>query len=296
MSLATAITESAPAPRINPAASPESVNVWKDIVSPKYDRFESVMVAACQAQSDAVWPELPEVFDSLAVDVGCGFGEATRALAQRYPAARVVGIDCAEVLIERARGRHAWLGNLDFVLGDVGEYVPDAKVQLLFSRFGLMFFERPVQTLRHLHGWMQPGGVLRAWTWQPKVKNPWLTSATEILLRHVPPVDEGAPSCGPGPFSMSDRDTTRAILEAAYFTDVRFHSVERRVFVGEDARRAADVQLALGPAGEIMRHAVEAGHPGVERARAEVEEALEAHATPRGVFLPSASWAIEARA
>jgi len=282
------------AAEFNPAASPESAGIWNDVVSSKYDAFEVIMVGAAQSHGDQVWDELPHEASSLVVDLGCAFGDATRRLAARYPRASVIGIDCAELLLERARSRHGHVPNLEFVLADAGRYAPPGPVDLCFARFGLMFFERPVSALRHVRSWLRPGAALSALVWQSREKNPWLTLARDLVLRHVPPVDDGAPSCGPGPFSMADLDTTTAMLEAAGFRDLRFRSVEAAVFIGESAERAADLQLSLGPAGEIMRHAQSLGHPGVGAARAEVVRALESHVTPAGVRLPSASWLISA--
>jgi ubiquinone/menaquinone biosynthesis C-methylase UbiE len=280
----------------NPAASPESARIWDAVVAAKYDAFEVIMVGAAQSHGDQVWDDLPSEASSLIVDIGCAFGDATRRLAARYPRASVVGIDCAALLLERARSRHGHVPNLDFVLADAGVYVPPRPAELCFARFGLMFFERPVSALRHVRSWLRTDGELRALVWQSRERNPWLNLARDLVLRHVPPVGDGSPSCGPGPFSMADLDTTNAILEAAGFRGVRFRSVEASVFIGDNAERAADLQLSLGPAGEIMRHAYEQGHPGIDAARAEVVGALESHVTPAGVHLPSASWLISANA
>ncbi|MEY2930591.1 MAG: hypothetical protein RL033_1340 [Pseudomonadota bacterium] len=278
------------------AASPECVGIWDQVVATKYDAFEVIMVGAAQSHGDQIWDELPVEASSLVVDVGCAFGDATRRLAARYPRASVIGVDCAALLLERARSRHGHVPNLDFVLADAGVYVPPRPAELCFARFGLMFFERPVAALRHLRSWLRPGGELRALVWQHREKNPWINLARDLVLRHVPPVDDGSPSCGPGPFSMADLDTTNGILEAAGFRNVRFRSVEASVFIGDNAGRAADLQLSLGPAGEIIRHAQERGHPGIDAARAEVVQALERHVTPAGVHLPSASWLLSANA
>jgi ubiquinone/menaquinone biosynthesis C-methylase UbiE len=279
---------------IRPAASPGAARVWNDVIASKYDAFEVVMVESAQSHGDRVWDDLPDEASSLVVDLGCAFGDATRQLAARYPRASVVGIDCSELLLQRARSRHGQVRNLDFVLADAGRYAPPGPVDLCFSRFGLMFFERPVSALRHVRSWLRSGGTLSALVWQSSEKNPWITLARDVVLRHVPPVNDGAPNCGPGPFSMADLDTTTAILEAAGFRELRFRSVEAPVCIGDSAQSAANLQLALGPAGEIMRHAQDLGHSGVEAARADVVRALESHVTPAGVWLPSASWLITA--
>ena len=282
------------------AASPEATAIWNDVVAPKYVDFEAVLVSAAQAHSDQIWSSLDRLpHTRRIIDVGCGSGDTTRHLAEAHPAARVTGLDCSEPLLALARQRHGSVPNLEFVLEDAGRYRPEAQVDLCFSRIGLMFFERPVQTLRWIRSWLRPKAILGAVVWQARERNPWLNLARDAVLEHVQPVDALAPSCGPGPFSMGDRETTLAIFERAGFSDVRFTSLEAPVRIGDSPEAAARFQLAIGPAGEIMRHATEANDPGIPAARARVVELLAQargdHADA-GVVLPSASWWIEALA
>src|SRR5262245_51167484 len=281
--------------RFDPAESPRAVTIWREVVAAKYARFERVLVESAERHSEQLWHELSLPDDGLAVDVGCGFGDTSARLAQQTRG-RVVGIDCTAPLLDLAKARYAELTNLSFVLADAGAFTPDAPVDLCFSRFGLTFFERPVQTLRRIRSWMRPGSRLGTLVWHQRQRNPWLELARDLVLRHVPPVDDGAPTCGPGPFSMQDRETATAIFEAAGFRDLRFRALEASVWIGGNAREAAEFQLAMGPAGEIMRHAEASGHAGIAAASAEVLAELERHETPAGVFLPSTSWWIDARA
>lgn len=53
----------------------------------------------------------------LAVDLGCGPGNSTEVLAQRFPDASVMGVDNSEEMVETARQR---LPTISFTLGDIG--------------------------------------------------------------------------------------------------------------------------------------------------------------------------------
>ena len=74
-----------------------------------------------------------------------------------------------------------------------------------------------------------------------------------------------------------------------------FERTDGPVMIGRDVTQAIEFQLALGPAGEIVR---EAG-PIAEARRGEIEAALrselERHAGDRGVHMQSSSWTITAR-
>lgn len=83
-----------------------------------------------------------------AVDLGCGTGHAFDALAKRFPAAAVVGIDIAPAMLARARGRSRWwqrvLGARQpaLVCADA-ERLPlaSASVDLVFSNLALQWCE-----------------------------------------------------------------------------------------------------------------------------------------------------------
>lgn len=60
---------------------------------------------------DAAWKKalvaaLPDIPSPLCIDVACGTGDLTLALAKRYPMGRIVGLDLTGAMLDRARGRH----------------------------------------------------------------------------------------------------------------------------------------------------------------------------------------------
>ena len=276
---------------LNPALSPEACEVWDQVVAPKYARFERILVDAARALSLQVRAELPNV--RLAVDVGCGFGDTCVELAEHCE--QVIGIDCSELLCQIAKQRYGAVNNLTFENQDVGNYAPPRKADLVYSRFGLMFFERPVQALRHIRSWMREGAALRTLVWSQRADNPWLELGKSAVLDILPPVDAEAPNCGPGPFSLSDPETTEGILHAAGFRDVRMRLLKARVNLGTPTD-AAHFQFAMGPVGEIVRHAQERNASGVSAAFGAVRDALSRHTAGTEVTLECAAWWVEATA
>src|SRR3978361_269434 len=86
------------------------------------------------------------------VDVGCGCGATSVALAQRVGAAGPVrGIDISAPMLARARQIQPAGLPVDFVLADATVYPFDpASFDLLFSRFGVMFFADPTLSLHNV--------------------------------------------------------------------------------------------------------------------------------------------------
>ena len=75
------------------------------------------MVRNLAAQAQAIWPQEAPLFDRYALpararilDAGCGTGEITMRLAERYPQASVLGVDIIDAHLDLARSRAAPLG------------------------------------------------------------------------------------------------------------------------------------------------------------------------------------------
>ena len=74
-----------------------------------------------------------------------------------------------------------------------------------------MFFANPVWALRNVREALVPGGRLVMVVWRRRTDNDWLYRAQTIVERIVErPEEYDEPTCGPGPFSMADADTTSA--------------------------------------------------------------------------------------
>src|SRR5262245_1263044 len=87
------------------------------------------------------------------VDVGCGCGDTSLALARVVGATgRVTGIDVSRPMLERARerSRTAGLGTVAFLEADAQTHRFVPEHDLLFSRFGVMFFIDPLAALSNL--------------------------------------------------------------------------------------------------------------------------------------------------
>lgn len=89
-------------------------------------------------------------------DLGCGTGDLTVLLADRWPAARVWGLDSSSEMLARARTdtRVAW------VLGDIVTWEPDQSVDLIFSTAALHWVGDHERLFPRLVGLLAPGGVL----------------------------------------------------------------------------------------------------------------------------------------
>jgi ubiquinone/menaquinone biosynthesis C-methylase UbiE len=274
------------------------VQFWNEVLAPKFIRFKHVLVDGLTQHSEAIFPSLPVRPGDRVLDVGCGFGDTAIKLANMVgPEGEVVGIDCCDAFLDYARKdieAHG-LTNVRLMRGDAEIALPQDQFDFVFARFGTMFFANPVAGLRNMRKSLRPGGRMVHIVWRDRSDNPWLSMAKDIVLQYLPPPGDDAQTCGPGPFSMSDEDTVRAMMKAAGYSDIEFRRVDAPVLIGADVADAIAFQLAIGPAGEVFREAGEVA----EQRRGEIEAAL-AEAIARqttsseGIVMPSSSWVISA--
>lgn len=274
------------------------VRFWNEVLAPKFIRFRHILVDGLSQHSEAVFPALPVRKGDRILDVGCGFGDTAIKLAELAgPEGEVVGIDCCDAFLDHARREAAarTRQRVSFVRGDAEIALPTNGYDLVFARFGTMFFANPVAGLRNMRKALRPGGRMVHIVWRDRADNPWLSMAKDIVLRFLPEPGAGAQTCGPGPFSMADEATVRSMMSIAGYDDIRFRRVDAPVLVGKDVADAIAFQLAIGPAGEVFREAGEEA----ERKRREIEaalgQALDRHRAPDGaVVMDSSSWVISA--
>ena len=271
---------------------------WNDVLVPKFERFRNIMMNGLSLHSAVPLGNLTLAPGARALDVGCGWGDTAIDLARKVgPEGAVLGLDCCDAFLQKGRddAKAAGLANVRFVAADVETYPFTPGFDLAFSRFGMMFFANPVAAMRNVRRALKPGAIFMFVAWRSIENNPFLGMPKEVVSRYLPPPGENAQTCGPGPFSMANPDIVAAQLRAAGFEMLGHERVDGEVMVGADLAQAVDFQLALGPAGEIVR---EAG-PVAEARRAEIEEALHAalepHARDDGVWMMSSSWTYTAR-
>jgi trans-aconitate 2-methyltransferase len=92
------------------------------------------------------------------VDLGCGPGNTTARLLQRWPDAHVMGIDNSAEMIGHARGQ-AVPGRLEFRQGDLRDWVPEQPVDVLVSTATLQWVPGHAALFPRFIKSLAPGGT-----------------------------------------------------------------------------------------------------------------------------------------
>ena len=91
------------------------------------------------------------------VDLGCGPGNSTELLVDRFPGARVVGVDNSPAMLESARKR---MPKTQFELADIANWQPEQAPDLIYSNATLQWVPDHPTLIPRLFSLLTPGGVL----------------------------------------------------------------------------------------------------------------------------------------
>jgi SAM-dependent methyltransferase len=229
-----------------------------------------------------------------------GFGDATLRIASLVgPDGEVLGVDVAPRFIETARREagEAAAANVRFSVLDVQSDPLGGPYDLAFSRFGTMFFANPVAAMRNIRSSLAPGGRLVMVVWRRRTDNEWLYRAQTIVEGIVSrPEEYDEPTCGPGPFSMADADTTSEVLQHAGYSEISLRRCDLPILIGRDVEEAIELVTALGPAGEILRLAGDRAAHLHEQVSTALRSGMADLDEGNGVRAGSSTWIVSATA
>jgi len=95
-------------------------------------------------------------------DLGCGAGNVTRLLAERWPASRIVGVDSSAAMLAKARGDASQgdASGIEWLRADLATWRPDAPADVLYSNAALHWLDDHAALFPALFRSLAPGGVL----------------------------------------------------------------------------------------------------------------------------------------
>jgi SAM-dependent methyltransferase len=228
------------------------------------------------------------------VDVGCGTGASSIALAERAGSSgQVLGIDVSGPMLARAAERLPPGVPVRFVRADATTYrFESAAFDLRFSRFGVMFFADPARTFANLRTALKPSGRLAFACWRKFDENPWLQVPLRATLEHVAPLPRPGPE-DPGPFSFASEQHVHRILADAGFRSVVLEprDFDLDIACGGGIEEALKAAMALGPTSRALQD-----HGPETRAAvaSSILRALQPYQNGKRVALAGAIWLVTA--
>jgi SAM-dependent methyltransferase len=191
------------------------------------------------------------------LDVGCGTGSTTLAIARRIgQAGRAIGLDISDPMIAVARDRAANEGSAAALIAADAEshrFEPP-RFDAIVSRFGVMFFADPVRAFANLRLAARKDAALTCIVWRSAGENPFMTTAEHAaapLLANIPP----RRTDGPGQFAWADDGKVARILGDSGWSGIAIEPLDVTcAFPQSELDRYV---TRLGPLGPIFREAEE---------------------------------------
>jgi len=278
-------------------ANHEQIRYWNEQSGPRWVKYQQRLDTQLEHLGLTAMQRAQVKPEEHVLDVGCGCGQTALELAERVgPHGSVLGIDISQPMLARAQDRRDEIrvANLQFLHADAQTYPFDReRFDLIFSRFGVMFFDDPQAAFHNLCTALRPSGRLCFICWQVLEKNDWVRVPLRAVSQYVQLPAPSSPHA-PGPFALADPDHVRRLLEAAGFSGPRIESYETQLNLGgaRNIDEAVEFTLEIGPVATPLR---EADAPARVRAIEAIREALIPHTNPDGIRLGGAVWLVSAQ-
>ena len=264
---------------------------WRDAVGRTWAENYRLTDRAFAGLTERLLHRIGDCSGQAVLDIGCGAGELSLAVARNHPSATVLGLDVSPALLAAAQQRGADHAKVRFAEGDAATWQdPAFHPDKLISRHGVMFFDAPRDAFRHLREAARPGAELVFTCFRHPQLNAWASELAGLL--ELP----GNPDpTAPGPFAFADEAHVRGILGDAGWRNIVLDPVDFAYVagVGEDpVSDAVNLFTRIGPAAPALRALDGAAR---ERALGWVREWLEQHRSGDLVALGAAAWIVTAQ-
>lgn len=191
------------------------------------------------------------------IDIGCGTGDTLLAFARDVgPSGAVLGVDVSVPMLDFAKHRaaEATLSNAAFALADATSYAFEPRwADLVYSRFGVMFFDDPIRAFTNIRSGMKAGGRLVFVCFRTMPESPWFRVPIEAARPHVPPQPPVDP-LAPGMFSLASEERQRGILTGAGFRELVLKATDVPID-GKDTEQSMAFITQAGPLPALLENA-----------------------------------------
>jgi SAM-dependent methyltransferase len=281
--------------------NPYRVSEWNGSTAQRWVAHQSRLDAMLEPFGEAALEVASPRPGERGLDIGCGAGTSSFALGNRVGVlGRVLGLDISEALVARAGSLRDERDcrNVVFEVADAASApFPAGEFDLLFSRFGTMFFADPVAAFTHMRRALRLDGRVVFVCWREAALNDWVRLPLGAIKGLLPPQPRPDPEA-PGPFSFGDAERVKRILAQAGFREVKLAAFDSPIPFGWGESREEAVEDAVRMAFEVgpLSRALENQDDRVRQQASEaVRAAFAARPGSNSVLIEGAAWIVTAR-
>ena len=269
-------------------------NAWENETGDNWAKAAIFMEAVLEPVRDLVLTAAAIQPGERVLDIGCGTGPTTLSAAREAgPNGSAIGVDVSPKLVEMAisKARASDTGpQVTFEVADAQTWRTDDPVDLVISRFGVMFFDDPIAAFTNIRQNVKPGGRLAFVVWREAKEAEMFTFTQKVIDPFLAePLQPPADPYAPGPNSLFDKPRTIDLFELAGWMDVTMEAVDIDLIA---SRQAAVEFYDFSPAPNILEQ------QGIDEAPVKEawEKAVDEKIAKDGVFaLHSGVWVVRAR-
>jgi SAM-dependent methyltransferase len=278
----------------SPTAQTYQAAYWNEAGGQAWVELQGLMDGLNKSVEEAVVETAFPGAGKAVVDIGCGAGATTLAMARRLGAGgEALGVDVSQPLLELARGRaeREGLANARFALGDAQTLdIGEGRFDAAMSRYGVMFFSDFDAAFANIRRGVKAGGKLAFACWRSPADNPLAAVPTKAAAHLLPPLPKPDPAA-PGRFAFADPARVQGILERSGWSQIAIDRLDAPTPISlEDL---TTLSLRMGPIAAALRDADAAAAAKVREA---VVEALEPHVENGIIPMIAGCWMVTARA
>jgi len=250
----------------------EQFEYWNEKSGPKWAKLDDSMNERFSILTEELFSRADINENDRVLDIGCGGGQTSFKASQLVGySGQVLGADISETLLSLARSKFSNTSNLDFSLCDAQNHeFQSNEFDKIISRFGVMFFEDPVEAFRNIYRSLKVNGSLNFVCWSDMIENEFFTEGADIITNHtqinLPPLTRE-----PGPFAFREKSYIEEILSLSGFKNIKIDKVKTTILTKDSAEQAAEILMNIGPRAKMLSQA-SLSDEAMHKIREQIEE------------------------
>ena len=234
----------------------EQFEYWNEKSGPKWVKLDDSLNERFSILTRELFSRANIDKNDRVLDVGCGGGETSFQISKLVGNnGYVMGADISETLLHFAKRKFSNIDHLDFNVCDVQNYkFGKNSFDKVTSRFGIMFFENPIEAFKNIHFSLKNNGSLNFVCWSNMIENEFFTEGIDIIGEYTKKTLSPSTK-NPGPFAFSDKSYIEEILKFSGFQDIKIDAVRTFISTKDTVEKDVEILLNIGPRAKMLTEA-----------------------------------------
>ena len=270
--------------KLNPTT--EIGQYWDGIGGDRWVSNIARLDAMLAPASKILLDEISTHSSSNLLEIGCGAGDVAESVLAISKGSTIDAMDISYNILILAEERVGKVNGINFIHGDAEIYkFKNYFYDLVYSRFGVMFFDNPKAAFSNIRKSIKKNGKLIFLSWNKIENNPWMDYPAQAAFK-ILPQPEKQKANAPGAFSLSEEAVIKETLVNSGFNHVNSRIFDININLGE-LEQAVHFATQLGPAATPY---AEAKDSQKNEAKSAIRDELSKFKHAENILLPGSCW------